>query len=112
MSEQNARARVEYDVDRGGVKIAVSPWGDRDGHAVVIWPSWPETRRITPDQGLSVEDEAASWLRLDADVARAIYEGLAAYFGGVGTDVRALRKDYDAERERVDRLIAHLTRGA
>lgn len=44
----------------------------------------------------------------DDDVARALYEALANYFGGTGHDTRALRKDYDAERERVDKMIDHL----
>lgn len=47
-------------------------------------------------------------LRMPEDVARALLDALAAHFGGT-SDTRQLRKDYDAERTRVDRFIAHLT---
>ena len=40
-----------------------------------------------------------------------IYEALADYFGHSGHDTRALRKDYDAERARVDKLINNLIGG-
>jgi hypothetical protein len=42
------------------------------------------------------------------DVARALLDALAAHYGGTG-DTRQLRRDYDDERKRVDRLIAALT---
>jgi hypothetical protein len=42
------------------------------------------------------------------EVARALLDALSAHYGGTG-DTRALRRDYDAERARVDRLIAALT---
>ena len=50
--------------------------------------------------------------RAYGDNARAIYEALADYFGHAGHDIRALRKDYDAERARVDKLIHHAIGGA
>lgn len=37
-----------------------------------------------------------------------LLDALARHFGGTG-DSRQLRKDYDAERGRVDKLIATLT---
>lgn len=43
------------------------------------------------------------------EVARALLDALSAHYGGTG-DTRALRRDYDAERARVDRLITALTR--
>lgn len=46
-------------------------------------------------------------LPLDRDEARAIYEALADHFGHGATSTAALRKDYEAERARVDRLITH-----
>lgn len=45
---------------------------------------------------------------LPTDVARALLEALAQHFGGTG-DVRQLRKDHDAERARVDKLIGTLS---
>lgn len=50
-------------------------------------------------------------LSLPESVARALYEALGRHFGG-GADAAALRKDYDAERARVDRLTDALIRSA
>lgn len=47
-------------------------------------------------------------LRLPEDMARALLDALAAHFGGTG-EVQTLRKDYLAERQRVDKMIDHLT---
>ena len=43
-------------------------------------------------------------LRLTGDEARALLESLIRYFHGA-EDTRALRKDYDHEKQRVDKLI-------
>jgi len=48
-------------------------------------------------------------LRLEDGAARALLDALAAYFGGTG-ELQTLRRDYEAERKRVDRFIEHLTR--
>jgi hypothetical protein len=45
---------------------------------------------------------------LPSTVARALLDALAQHFGGTG-DVRQLRKEHDAERARVDKLIATLS---
>ena len=45
--------------------------------------------------------------RLDHDAARALLDALTRHFHGA-EDTRALRRDYDGERVRVDRLIEHL----
>lgn len=42
-------------------------------------------------------------VRLPEDIARALCDQLVAYFGG-STEVQTLRKDYVAERGRVDKL--------
>ena len=49
-------------------------------------------------------------MRLPENAARALLDALSKHFGGT-TDVMSLRRDYDAERKRVDRMIDHLTRG-
>ena len=100
----SARVRTEYDHLGAGVRIAISP---RE-HERLVWSQFPTARRDETPTDLS-EDE---WLRLDEDVARALYESLADYFGHAGHDTRALRRDYDAERKRVDQFISHLTREA
>ena len=91
-----AKARVEYDVLRDGVRIFV--------RANNLALSFPPT-----DQVLVSDDTESSTqvepLRLREDEARAVYEALAAYYGGLGADMTALRRDYDAERKRVDKFI-------
>lgn len=47
-------------------------------------------------------------LRLPEDIARALLDALAAHFGGT-SEVQTLRKDYVAERGRVDRMIDAMT---
>jgi hypothetical protein len=49
-------------------------------------------------------------LVLDDDAARALLSALLRHYDG-GEDTRTLRRDYDAERKRVDQFIAHLTKG-
>lgn len=51
--------------------------------------------------------DIAPTLRLGEDEARALLDVLARHFGGA-EDTRALRRDYDAERTRVDQLTASL----
>jgi hypothetical protein len=46
-------------------------------------------------------------LRLQADVGRALLDALARHFGDTGS-ARDVRKDYDAERARVDALTRNL----
>lgn len=46
-------------------------------------------------------------LQLGDDEARALLEALTSHYSGV-EDTRALRRDYDAERKRVDTLTAAL----
>jgi hypothetical protein len=96
------RARVESVYMHDGVKIAVA-----DDHVVYIWPTSMTVRERSEATAVVADDDI--WLRIDEDAARAMYEALAGYFGGAGHDTRALRKDYDAERARVDLMIGHLT---
>ena len=46
-------------------------------------------------------------LWLPAELGRAVLDELAGHYGGTG-EVRTLRRDYEAERARVDNLIGHL----
>jgi hypothetical protein len=54
-----------------------------------------------------LEPLSAPTMRLGAEEARAVLAGLTAHFHGA-EDTRALRRDYDGERKRVDDLIGHL----
>lgn len=108
-----SQAHAEYDIMRGGVRIMVRR-AVEGGHVLFRWPE-PVMQFVLADgHGSSVDqaDEHEAWLRLGEDDARAVYEELADYFGHAGHDIRALRKDYDSERTRVDRLITFITGGA
>lgn len=100
--DRPTRAHVEFDPARLGVRLAVAR-----PQAVLTWTD-PVPEYVDPEGGqFRTTDE--TWLHLNEEDARAIYEALADYFGHNGHDARALRKDYEAERARVDRLIAYAT---
>lgn len=61
------------------------------------------------DSGEPVANPDAQPLRLRDDMLRALHQTLLRYFDGAD-DARMLRKDYDAERARVDKLIDLATR--
>lgn len=104
------RARVEFDPMMFGVRIAVQrQQGDGTNPSVVLSWTQPALKRVTE---AAITPNDATWLSLPEEDARAIYEALAEHFGHAGHDTRALRKDYDAERSRVDKLLTHLTTGA
>lgn len=92
------RAHVEHDPYLRGIRLAVAR--DRS------YLSWGPLSVQPIEDGKGPSEDA--WLMLEEGDARAIYEALAEYFGHTGHDIRALRKDYDAERKRVDRFIEHL----
>lgn len=104
-----ARAHVEFDPNYGGLRVAMFPSPD----TLLRWPHYGNQVRqhLTENAPATVDDatETSPWLRLDERLARALYESLGDYFGHSGNDTRALRRDYDAERARVDKLITHLT---
>src|SRR5690348_4972406 len=50
-----------------------------------------------------VREPAEPSFRVDEDEARALLQELIRFFDG-GEDTRTLRRDYDAERSRVDKL--------
>lgn len=99
-----ARAHVEFHIGGRGVQIALSP---RPG-TIALWQ--PMTYR-TGDPSVMAARVPDDTLFLPEDEARALYEALAEYFGGTVVDARALRKDYDAERLRVDGMIRALIDG-
>lgn len=99
-----SKAHVEYDPYIGGVRLAVR----REGAGPGALLQWEQPTLVTVVEG-PAEPGQATWLRLDEEDARAIYEALADHFGHAGHDIRSLRKDYEAERARVDRLITYAT---
>jgi hypothetical protein len=104
-----SKAFIKDDWQRDGIKVAVI----RESHGrreLLTWTLGEVQVLDEADYGRRVEDDTESYLHIQEDDARALYEALADHFGHAGHDIRALRKDYDAERSRVDKFIAHLTR--
>lgn len=104
-----SKAIVKDDWERDGIKVAIL----RDHGSVRELLTWTvgEIRVLDHESAERPEDDFESFLHIQEDDARALYEALADHFGHAGHDIRALRKDYDAERGRVDKFIAHLTGG-
>lgn len=106
----SARAVVRDDWARGQVGIAAQR--ERGSvREVLQWPASLEVRTYDAADYSGREGPETDWLYIPEDLAHAIYEALADHFGHTGHDIRALRKDYDAERARVDKFIAHVVGG-
>lgn len=98
MTETAARASVREDFTRNGVSIALA------STSRTIYDFTGVTQRALTDDEVYAEPGRGERLVLTDDVARALYEALAVHYGHTGHDMRALRKDYEHERGRVDRL--------
>ena len=103
MNSNTARAAIEADWMRDGVKIAAR----LNPQQIIRWGEVSVSTAHPDDPAAAMPEDA--WLHLPNDVARALYEALADHYGHSGHDTRALRKDYDAERARVDMLIKFAT---
>ena len=101
-----AEAFVQDDWMRDGVKIAVRLSQSDDTRDMILWGD-VAIQRITEQNAPS----DAAFLCLPNDIARAMYEALSRHFGGNVVDAVALRRDYEAERVRVDTFIKHVTTG-
>ena len=97
-----AGAHVEQDWMRNGIKIAA--WLDRTEHTTKIVQWGTLSIAELPVETMAPDD---AFLHLTDDIARALYEALSVHFGGNVVDATRLRKDYDAERARVDLFIKH-----
>lgn len=96
------KVRVTDDWMLDRVALLVSPSEGRVLH-------WQVTEADHGEGPECVDRDNPAVLSLPEGVARAIYEALDRHFGG-GGGAAGIRKDYDAERARVDRFIDHLTR--
>jgi len=105
----STKAHVEHDPMSFGVRIAVAETHDGRVTHLTTWE--PPVVQAVDDDGRASLDIEGMWLRLPDDVARALLDALASHYGGT-SDVQTLRRDYEAERKRVDTFIAHLTSGA
>jgi hypothetical protein len=101
-----ADAWVQEDWARGdSLKIAVIQEHPNGRREVLLWDD-VSARML--DDATTLPDNA--FLQIPTDTARALYEALSRHFGGNVVDATTLRKDYDAERARVDLFIKHLTK--
>lgn len=100
------QAHIEDDWQRNGVQVALIMDGGNRERTLYDFSGVVMTT-YEPDGPTRPGDDTR--LALPYDAARALYEALADHFGHAGHDARALRRDYEAERKRVDTFIAHLT---
>lgn len=102
------RAYVTEDFPLDSVKVAIvqQPEGGRP-EAILRLPDDPTRFRcwepIEPDS-----TDVAPTMTLRRDEAQSLLDSLTRFFHGA-EDTRALRKDYEAERGRVDQLVGTLT---
>lgn len=104
----STKAYVKDDWQRDGIKIAVIR--ERGPHRELLTWTLGEVRVLEERSYANPEDDSESYMHIQEDDARALYEALAEHFGHAGHDIRALRKDYDAERKRVDKMLDGLLR--
>lgn len=97
----SVRAHVTPDYARFGVAVTVVRRVENAAYMLVPGDeaTFDEWRLLNPD----VVAEGSTY-RFPDDVATALLDALLDHYRG-GHDARQLRKDYDAERARVDKLI-------
>lgn len=101
----DVRARVAYDPNYACDAIVIY----RPGREILEWVNGRAAWRPI-DERIDLQEPPVDKLTIcDEEVLRALYEALAEHFGGTGRDARALRKDYEHEKDRVDKLIDAVT---
>jgi hypothetical protein len=94
-------AHIRDRFELGGIDVAIVTRDQTP--SVRVWDSaFPAYRALTEND--PTEAPQAERLVLRTDEARALYESLAEHYGHGTNDTRALRRDHDAERDRVDKL--------
>jgi len=99
------RAFVQPDLFVRGVSIYLGHATDGRITRIAV-PTKLEWVDVDPDQ--TPPDRVDPWLRLPDNAATPLLDALAGHYGG-HTDLRTLRRDYEAERARVDKLIDRLS---
>jgi hypothetical protein len=94
------RAHVVNNLPLAGIDIVFVQQTDQGR---VVWGPGSSKRAFVDGAATPAVDDV-DVLRLSDDDARALLAGLLSHYQG-GDDLRALRRDYDAERARVDKLI-------
>lgn len=99
------RAHIRDDWTYAGISIVFARTAE--GQPTLVWaPGQPGAGEITDGR----TEPTIEPLRLYDDEGRVLLAALLRHYEG-SDDTRALRKDYDAERARVDRLIGALLPG-
>jgi len=101
-------AHIETDFIGQGIAVNVIR---RNGDRVDVMLDLGSENTFPVWQTVAEGTQAPPGLRIPDDVAKALLDALLDHYRG-GHDARELRKDYDAERARVDIFIKHLTAGA
>ena len=82
-----------------------------EGTHYINWADGPGLGFIPHAERDPKEPEPSGlWGSIREDAAMALYQALAQHYGHMPGDSRLLRQDYDAERHRVDGLIASLSK--
>jgi len=106
MSERETGAKVwiQNDWPLGGVEVAFIESGPPKRLYVPRLGDQLQQVHLLAEAGAPT---SPATLHLPDDMARALLAALLRWYDG-GEDTRSLRRDYDAERARVDRLIGAL----
>lgn len=99
----STEAHISVDYVSQGIKVIVIR---RNGDRVEILKDLGSNTTFSVWEAVDPNTQAPSEIRVPADVAKALLDALLDHYRG-GHDARQLRKDYDAERARVDLFIKH-----
>lgn len=102
--EAGVRAWVETDFAMLGVSVTIAHPMFSAGNRYGVMIKTPTGSEVV-EEGTSYGGEPT--IRLRDDEALALLDALLTHYRG-GSDTRQLRKDYEAERARVDRLINYV----
>lgn len=104
------RARIIDDWQYGGIGIFLElPSHEAGRHILGRNQRTGQVQANFPTHDMAADPDFGPLVLLTDEEARAVLTALIRHFDG-GEDTRSLRRDYDAERARVDKLIDLATR--
>jgi hypothetical protein len=96
------RAHIQSNIMLRGIEVVL--YRNLEDGRTSVWAPGGDTVQIPePDVAPDIEP-----LRLHDEDARALLSALLTHYEG-GEDTRSLRRDYDAERKRVDQFSDYFT---